>query len=209
VQAIFGAYKIQSGKIFKDGHRIKNLCPMESIEKWHIAFVPEDRRKFGVLTEFSIKENISLPKLKELCHKLMFIDFRREEKTANKIIQELKIKCHNENQKVKYLSGGNQQKVAIGKWLFSNSDVYIFDEPTKGVDVEAKEELFRIIVNLADQGAAIIYSTIEIDEVLRLSDRVLVMYDGRIIKELNTSSTNENEILFYASGGNYQGPKKC
>ncbi|MDO9302951.1 MAG: ATP-binding cassette domain-containing protein, partial [Anaerolineales bacterium] len=104
-------------------------------------------------------------------------------------------------QKLAFLSGGNQQKVAVGKWLISNADIYIFDEPTKGVDVGAKHEIFELIGRLAQAGKGIIYASCEFPEILGITDRICVMYDHTIVKELKTTETSEEEILFFSTGG--------
>ena len=114
---------------------------------------------------------------------------------------DLKIKAPNENQQVEFLSGGNQQKVAVGKWFVSNAGIYIFDEPTKGVDVAAKQEIYQLIIRLVEEGNAVIYATCEFPEILSITDRTLVMYSGRIVKELQTKDTNEKELLYYSTGG--------
>jgi simple sugar transport system ATP-binding protein len=106
-----------------------------------------------------------------------------------------------ESQKTMYLSGGNQQNVAIGKWLISDAELYIFDEPTKGIDVNAKHEMFELISALAARGKAVIYASAELEEIMGMCDRVYVMYDGRIVRELNTTETSENELLTLSTGG--------
>ena len=113
----------------------------------------------------------------------------------------LGIKTPSDNQKVAYLSGGNQQKVAVGKWLVTDADVYIFDEPTKGVDVGAKHEIFELIGRLVLAGKAVIYASCELAEIIGITDRTYVMYDHSIAKELVTANTTEAEILFYSTGG--------
>lgn len=117
------------------------------------------------------------------------------------MIKDLGIKTPSEDQKVKYLSGGNQQKVSIGKWLISDSDVYIFDEPTKGIDIGAKADVYSLISDLVEAGKSVIYATCELQEILGITDRTYVMYGGTVVKELETSKTNEKELLFYSLGG--------
>ena len=116
-------------------------------------------------------------------------------------MQNLGIRTPSIRQKVANLSGGNQQKVVVGKWLAADSDVYIFDEPTKGVDVGAKHDIFRLIGDIAKKGHGVIYASCENNELLSLTDRIYVMFDGRIQAELKTADTNEDEIMFYAVGG--------
>ena len=117
------------------------------------------------------------------------------------MIASLGIKTPSEDTKVQNLSGGNQQKVAIGKWLLTDAEVYIFDEPTKGVDVGAKKDIFELISGLAQRGKAVIYASCELSEIVGITDRVYVVYDGQIAKELETAETNEEELLFYSTGG--------
>lgn len=117
------------------------------------------------------------------------------------MIKRLGIKTPSEETKVQNLSGGNQQKVAIGKWLVAEAEVYIFDEPTKGVDVGAKRDIFNLITELAKRGKAVIYASSELSEIIGITNRVYVLYDGRSVKELETESTNEEELLFYLTGG--------
>ncbi|MPN09595.1 Galactose/methyl galactoside import ATP-binding protein MglA [bioreactor metagenome] len=131
-----------------------------------------------------------------------FVQFKKEHDVSLKTIKDLGIKTPHEKQKVAYLSGGNQQKVAVGKWLIADADLYIFDEPTKGVDVGAKSDIFELIGRLVTKGKSVIYATCETQEILGISDRIYVMYDGKIAKELVTKDASEDEILFYSAGGN-------
>ena len=117
------------------------------------------------------------------------------------MIKKLGIKTPSENQIVALLSGGNQQKVVVGKWLNSRAEVYIYDEPTKGIDVGAKRDMYELIENLAAEGKGAVYATCEFTEILSICDRVYVMYDGEIVKELTVSQTDEKELLYYSTGG--------
>jgi simple sugar transport system ATP-binding protein len=165
-----------------------------------MALVPEERRKHGILIEESVQRNLSLPLLKSLS-RLGFISGTKEERNASFIIERLGIKTASPAQKTMYLSGGNQQKVAIGKWLSTEADVFLFDEPTKGVDIGAKSDIFRIIGNLASQGKGIVYLTCEFSEALGIADRFLVMYDGGLVASLRRGEATGEQLLFYASGG--------
>lgn len=153
-----------------------------------------------MLIEESVERNLSLPLLGKLSV-LGFISRRKERNNGNGIVASLGIKTPSLRQNVKYLSGGNQQKVAIGKWLHSGADVFVFDEPTKGVDIGAKSDIFRIIGELAEQGKAIIYLTCEFAEGIGIGDRIAVMYDGKIIKEFARGEVEQEQLLLYASGG--------
>jgi simple sugar transport system ATP-binding protein len=121
---------------------------------------------------------------------------------ARQSISDLGIKTPSEHQLVALLSGGNQQKVVVGKWLVADAEVYIFDEPTKGVDVGAKRDIFKLIESLAAKGKGIIYASCEFAEILSIADRAAIMFDGEIVKEVNISDTSEKELLYYSTGGN-------
>lgn len=199
-KVIFGYLKKDKGKLFKNNKEIEVLSTSKAVKEG-IALIPEERRKEGILVEENIKKNVTLSNLKKFCKGSFFIDDRQESTTSRDIIEALKIKCNDENQKVQFLSGGNQQKVSIGKWLVNDSDIYIFDEVTKGVDVGAKQEIYGIISELASKGKAIIYISCEPSEILSLTDRFYVMYDGRIVKEIISKNSSEDEILYYSVGG--------
>lgn len=199
-KALFGAEPITSGEIILKGKSLSLKSPDNAVEEG-IALVPEERRKEGVLVEESVMTNLTLPSL-ERFSKNSFVQFKKEYDVSWKTIKNLDIKTPDEEQKVAYLSGGNQQKVAVGKWLIADADVYIFDEPTKGVDVGAKTDIFELIGSLVSKGKSVIYATCETQEILGISDRIYVMYDGKIVKELITKDTSEDEILFYSAGGN-------
>ena len=180
------------------------VCPADAI-KAGLALIPEERRKEGIFIEESVNHNMSIVTLGKFSKVLTFVNQRQELEAAKKKIASLTVKTPSPHQKVGLLSGGNQQKVTIGKWLDSNAEVYIFDEPTKGIDVGAKNEIYKLIVELARQGKAVIYTSSEQSEILLVSDRTYVMYDGTIQKELRTDQTTEEEILFYSTGGsNYE-----
>lgn len=199
-KALFGAEPITDGEIILNGKSLFLKDPNHAVKEG-IALVPEERRKEGVLVDESVMTNLTLPSLENFS-KNSFVQFKKEINTAWKIIKDLGIKTPNEVQKVAYLSGGNQQKVAVGKWLIADADVYIFDEPTKGVDVGAKTDIFELIGRLVAKGKSVIYATCETQEILGISDRIYVMYDGKVVKELVTKDTSEDEILFYSAGGN-------
>lgn len=199
-KALFGAIPKKLGTILLNDRQIELKNPGYAV-KYGLALVPEERRKEGVLVEEPVYTNLSAACLNIFTNSLSFIKSKLERNHAKKMIESLSIKTPSENQKVAYLSGGNQQKVAVGKWLSSNADVFIFDEPTKGVDVGAKHEIFELIGKLAGEGKGIIYVSCELPEILGITDRTYVMYDRKIVKELETAKTNEAEILFYSAGG--------
>ena len=199
-KAIFGANPIKSGELMLNGNKITVNSPHEAV-KHGLAFVPEERRKEGVLVEEPVYSNLTLPSLESFARK-SFMNFMKEFRVSKEIIHDLNIKTPSEFQKVAYLSGGNQQKIVVGKWLIADADIYIFDEPTKGVDVGAKKDIFELIGKLAKREKSIIYASCELPEILGITDRVYVMYNGGIVKELATNATTEDEILFYSAGGN-------
>jgi len=196
---IFGALKRSRGTIKLNGKSLKIKIPQHSVEN-RIGMVPEERRKEGVMVDEPVYFNLSAASLLRFCNRIRFVKKKAEMQNAVTFIQNLGIKTPSEKQYVRYLSGGNQQKVVIGKWLSADCDVYIFDEPTKGIDVGAKREIFTLIQDIAKAGKSVIYATCETTEILTITDRVYVMYDGRVTKELVTSETNESEIMFYSTG---------
>lgn len=200
-KAMFGAIPQKQGTILLNNRKIDVKNPSKAV-KYGLALVPEERRKEGVLVEEPVYTNLSAACLNIFSNAFGFVKNKLERNHAKRMIESLSIKTPSENQKVAYLSGGNQQKVAVGKWLSSNADVFIFDEPTKGVDVGAKHEIFELIGKLAATGKGIIYVSCELPEILGITDRTYVMYDRKIVKELETAKTNEAEILFYSAGGN-------
>lgn len=199
-KALFGAASNVTGERILKGKKLSIKKPDEAVRQG-IALVPEERRKEGILVSESVAINITVANLKKFCSGGTFLNFKEERNVAKNMIDSLGIKTPGHEAKVQNLSGGNQQKVAIGKWLVTDSEVYIFDEPTKGVDVGAKKDIFELINSLAKAGKAVIYATCEFSEILGVTDRVYVMYDGKIMKELETAKTNEEELLYYSTGG--------
>ncbi|MFF2450732.1 sugar ABC transporter ATP-binding protein [Neobacillus sp. NPDC058068] len=199
-KALFGSEKVTGGEILLHGTEVKIKSPYEAVKKG-FALVPEERRKEGILVLESVEANLTAANLGSFSKTFSFLDRKREKETARQLIRRLGIKTPSEETKVQNLSGGNQQKVAIGKWLVADADVYIFDEPTKGVDVGAKKDIFELIVELASRGKAIIYASSELSEIIGITDRVYVLYDGKAVKELETKATSEEELLMYSTGG--------
>ncbi|MBG9733669.1 sugar ABC transporter ATP-binding protein [Paenibacillus alvei] len=199
-KAMFGASDIRAGQTLLHERVLKVRNSYDAV-KAGLALVPEERRKEGILIFESVVNNLTAVNLSKFCRWGSFLQFRKEREEAERLIGELDIKTPNEQTKVQHLSGGNQQKVAIGKWLLADAEVYIFDEPTKGVDVGAKKDIFELISRLAEQGKSVIYASCELSEIVGITDRVYVLYDGHIVKELHTNDTNEEELLFYSTGG--------
>lgn len=196
-QLIFGSVRKTSGKIIFNGKEINPRSPREAIDLG-IALVPEDRKRHGALLGVSIKNNINMPIYKKIS-KASVIDSKKELEIANKYKEELLIKTPTLNQLVKNLSGGNQQKVILGKWLAANSELIIFDEPTRGIDVGAKFEIYKLINNLVEQGKTILLISSEMEELMGMSDRILVLAEGRITGELKKDEFKQDSIMRMAS----------
>lgn len=201
-KTIFGAYKKTAGIIRLNGRELKIEIPTHAV-KQRLALVPEERRKEGVLVNENVSFNLSAACLGKFCT-LSFINKPKVDQNARRFVKDLGIATPSIKQLVKNLSGGNQQKVAVGKWLAADCDVYIFDEPTKGVDVGAKQDIFRLINDITKQGNSVIYASCENAELLSITDRIYVLYDGSVMAELETAKTNEDEIMHYAVGSQTQ-----
>ncbi|KOP30883.1 ABC transporter [Exiguobacterium sp. BMC-KP] len=199
-KALFGDRPFQAGEVRLNGtaHHLRD--PQAAIQAG-IGLVPEERRKEGILVADSVAENLTAAAAHDFVNRWGLMDRRKETDQASKWVKELGIKVADVTQEVGQLSGGNQQKVAIGKWLLTDVSVLVLDEPTKGVDVGAKQDIYRLIDELAQQQKGIIYATSEWDELLTVTDRIYVMFDGRIVYETKTSDTSEETLLWYATGG--------
>lgn len=199
-KALFGDRPFQEGEVRIGGkaHRLRD--PQAAIQAG-IGLVPEERRKEGILVADSVAENLTAAAAHDFVNRWGLMDRRKEANQASKWVKELGIKVADVKQEVGQLSGGNQQKVAIGKWLLTDVSVLVLDEPTKGVDVGAKQDIYRLIDGLAQQQKGILYATSEWDELLTVTDRIYVMFDGRIVHETKTADTSEETLLWYATGG--------
>ncbi len=197
-KTIFGSYKKTGGSIILDGKELKIGNPAQAVKN-RIALVPEERRKEGVLVQETVAFNLSAACLDKFCM-MSFVQTGKVNENANRFVRDLGIKTPSIKQHVRNLSGGNQQKVAVGKWLAADCDIYIFDEPTKGVDVGAKQDIFHLINNIAREGNGVIYASCENSELLSITDRIYVMFGGEIMAELVTKDTNEDEIMNYSVG---------
>ncbi|WP_144460783.1 sugar ABC transporter ATP-binding protein [Siminovitchia fortis] len=200
-KTIFGAHQIDSGAVKLYGKSLNIRSPHHAVIQG-LALVPEERRKEGVLVDEPVYTNLTAASLNKYTTATGVLQPMLERNTAQKMIGSLGIKTPNERQKVSLLSGGNQQKVAVGKWLLSNAEIYIFDEPTKGVDVGAKKEIFDLISDLANDQKGVIYASSELSEIMAITDRIYVMYDNRVVKELETREATEEEVMYYSTGGN-------
>jgi ribose transport system ATP-binding protein len=196
--AIVGKDQITSGEIFVNGKKVKINNPADAVANG-IGYLSEDRKRFGVLLNQDVKFNLVLSNLKRLSSKFGFVNTSRSKVLSNDAVKNLSIRTPSIDQMVKNLSGGNQQKVVIGKWLTRETDILIFDEPTRGIDVGAKDEVYKLLSELAKQGKSIIMISSELPEVLRMSDRILVMCEGRVTGVLANKEANQNLIMQYAT----------
>ena len=203
MQAIFGNMPNVTGQLFLDGKEIKNKNPQQAIQNG-IGFITEDRKVEGLMLEESIMKNISLANLGRISNGGV-INKKKEQELVNKGIEELRIRCFGPQHECNNLSGGNQQKVIFAKWIYTNPKVLILDEPTRGVDIGAKKEIYNIINELTAKGVAIIMVSSELPEVLGISDRVMVVREGEVRGILNKEEANQESIMTLATGGELNG----
>jgi ribose transport system ATP-binding protein len=199
MQAIFGNMPNVTGKIFIDGKEVQNKNP-EMAKKNGIGFITEDRKVQGLLLEDSIAKNISIANLKKIS-KQGVLKKTKEDTLIRKGIEELLIKCFGPEHACVNLSGGNQQKVVFAKWIYTDPKVLILDEPTKGVDIGAKKEIYSIVNQLAAKGVAIIMVSSELPEVLGMSDRIMVVREGSVRGILSKEVADQEKIMTLATGG--------
>ena len=197
-RAIFGVDPKESGEIWLDGREIKIKNPMDAIRQG-VVLAPEDRKKDGLCTKLSIRSNIELPNLDIACNKLGVVNRRKVTEMVQTAKQNFSIKMPNDEIDAGSLSGGNQQKVVVGKWLARESRVVIFDEPTRGIDVAAKVEIYNLMNDLKKQGISVIFVSSEMPEVLGIADRIIVMCDGRITGEMMVQDATQEKILELAT----------
>ena len=196
-ELLFGVKPKTGGQIIFKGREIAPRTPQEAIDLG-IALVPEDRKRQGALLEIDIKGNISMPILRRIS-RLFIVNRKREVKIANEYKESIRIKTPSLTQKVKNLSGGNQQKVIIAKWLASNADLIILDEPTRGIDVGAKYEIYTLINSLVKNGKTVLMISSEMPELIGMSDRIIVLSEGRITGSLNKGEFDQEVIMSMAS----------
>jgi ribose transport system ATP-binding protein len=196
MRAVFGADSYDSGAIYVKGRKIESASILKMI-KLSVGLVPEERKVEGFIPDFSVSKNVTLAGIKKII-RYSFLNNAIEKKATNDLIKLLRIVTPSANTQITSLSGGNQQKCIVGKWLYVDSDILIFDEPTRGIDVGAKQEMYKIITNLAKQGKSIIIVSSELPEVLGLCNRIVVMCKGKVNAELNADETDQEEILNYA-----------
>jgi len=197
-RCIFGADKIESGEIFLNGKKIKIRTPKDAV-KHGIGYLSEDRKRYGLILGLDVESNMAMSSMDRFTSKISFLKRDEIEENATVYIDKLDIKTPSSKQLVKNLSGGNQQKVVIGKWLTEDCDILIFDEPTRGIDVGAKSEIYKLLNKLADQGKSIIMISSELPEVIRMSHRIMVMCEGRITGELEREEATQENIIACAT----------
>ena len=197
-RALFGADHQVGGELYVKGKKVHFTSPMEAIEHG-MGYVSEDRKNQGVLQNMGIDFNITLPIIKKISH-LTIVDTGKEKQIVQKQVDDMHIKTPSLKQTTRNLSGGNQQKVVLGKWLASDAEILILDEPTRGIDVGSKQEIYQLINKLAEQGKAIIVISSEMEELLGLTDRMIVLYEGNYVTTLEKEDYTQERVLQYASG---------
>jgi len=197
-EALFGFRKLK-GNVYFEGQKIQLNNPSQAM-KHGILLVPEDRHSLGLVLKLSVRENYSLPNL-DFLSKFGFIQLKREKKSVLSMVNGLNVKVTNINQRVENLSGGNQQKVVLGKWIVRSPKILILEEPTRGIDVGSKFEIYKFIYDQVSKGIAVILISSELEEVINISDRILVMSEGRITGELKASEATQEKVLALAVKG--------
>ncbi len=200
-KTVFGAEKKSAGVIKINGKEVFLKNPTDAV-RHRIALVPEERRKEGICPSESIAFHLCVACLAKFCT-CSILHKTAMGARARAAIEELLVSCRDEKQQIQFLSGGNQQKVIIGKWIEADCDIYILDEPMQGIDVGAKQEIFRMIKSLAKKGAAVLYVSSDISELLAITDRLYTLYNGQITAERKTAETEEQEIMYDMIGGNH------
>ncbi len=198
-RAIFGADKADSSQLKFEGKKVKIKSPRDAI-KLGIGYLTENRKKDGLALSLDVEENTILASIRDFCNGIGIINKKKCVKTTKDLVKSLKIKTPSLHQKVMNLSGGNQQKIIIAKWLCKHSKLLIFDEPTRGIDVGAKVEVYELMNKLADSGVGIIMISSELPEILGMSDRILVMREGRIAGEILKTEATQEKIMALATG---------
>ena len=199
METIFGARKKKSGRIYMDGKELNIRKPHHAIAAG-IGYITEDRKDEGLVLGLTVRENLAIPNLKKLS-KSAVIQKQKEKQWTEEMIQKLRIKTSGPEQEVKSLSGGNQQKVVFGKWLGTEPKLLILDEPTRGVDVGAKKEIYSIMNELTEKGFSIIMVSSELPEILGMSDRVMVIHEGKLCAILDKKVASQEKIMEAATGG--------
>lgn len=198
IETIFGVTESAGGEVFVAGEKVEINSPRDAIRAG-LALAPEDRKQQGLVLEMAVRENLSLASLSR-DQRNGFLNLKKESEISEEMIGKMRVKTPSDRQVVRYLSGGNQQKVVLGKWLAMKPKVLLLDEPTRGIDVGAKQEIYALMEELARQGVAILFVSSEMEEVLGMSDRALVMHEGGLSGELSRSELSEEAIMRLATG---------
>lgn len=207
-RAIFGADDFDNGEILINGQPVQIRQPKDAVA-YGIGYLSEDRKRYGLTLGMDVKENIAMASMPQFLRWKGWMDFKKEAAKAKEMVAALNIKTPSIEQKVNFLSGGNQQKVVVGKWLTADTNILIFDEPTRGIDVGAKSEIYKLLNDLAGQGKSIIMISSELPEILRMSHRVVVMCEGRVTGVLNADELTQERIMKFATlrnGGQVAAP---
>ena len=199
LRTLFGIDHARAGDVWIDGKPVELNSPLDAIRAG-VGMVPEDRKQQGVILEMAIRQNLSLASLRANSHGA-FLNRRYERRLGAEMIGKLGIRTPSDQQLVGFLSGGNQQKVVLGKWLALRPRLLLLDEPTRGVDVGAKQEIYKLMEELAESGVAILFVSSEMPEIIGMSDRALVMHEGRITGELKRAELDEEAVMRLATGG--------
>jgi len=201
VHAIFGNYKVTSGQVFVDGKEVKIKSPEQAI-KLGIGLIPDDRRTLGLNMLFDIKDNTTLPSLPRFKKWKLFQDHQAEAKAAYEHNERIDLAYYSLWQNVKKLSGGNQQKIVIAKWMLRNCDIFLMDEPTRGIDIGAKFEIYTLINNLTKQGKAVVLVSPELEELIGLCNRVYIMFEGALMDVVEGKRKTQEVIIHSLLGIN-------
>jgi ribose transport system ATP-binding protein len=197
-RALIGADPKTAGKIFLRGKEVKIKSPSDAVKNG-IGYLSEDRKKYGLLLIQNVTFNVILSSIPAFSNKFGFLKTKPAGSITRDAIKQLSIRTPSENQYLKNLSGGNQQKVVISKWLTRDCDILIFDEPTRGIDVGAKDEIYKLLTKLASEGKSIIMISSELPEILRMSDRIAVMCEGKLTGIIDNKDADQNKIMQYAT----------
>jgi ribose transport system ATP-binding protein len=198
MRLIFGADVMESGDVFVKGKRVVIKQPRDAV-RYGIGYLSEDRKRFGLALGMSVKVNTVMASLFNFLKPLGIIDEAKSKKVTAGYVERLNTRTPSIEQLAKNLSGGNQQKVVVGKWLVRDSDILIFDEPTRGIDVGAKSEIYKLLNELADEGKSVIMISSELPEILRMSHRIVVMCEGRVTATLRAEDSTQEKIMYYAT----------
>jgi ribose transport system ATP-binding protein len=199
--ALFGVLRGVQGSIRIDGREVKITSPAAATNKNNrMALIPEDRKTQGLILPMSVADNAVLSVIDRLLNQYGLVENRKERSTVQQIVEQMQVKVGSTRVPVRSLSGGNQQKVVIGKWLLTEANIYLLHDPTRGIDVGTKQEIYQLIRKLADNGAGILFFSTELSELVGMCDRVLVLYEGRIFRELTGAQIQEENIVSAALG---------